>query len=688
LRSSAERVASYRQRQREAGAPDSSRRPSQARQDAKRRYKRARRAAWRSRPFCGCDGEGAGTDELGRQLYMLFRMGDRELFTGEPLTTRQILRFICDHPPDQILVGFAFGYDVTMILRDLSETQCKRLFAPRQFGPGRSSFTWFHEFEIDYLPRQYFRVRRVRYRIDPETRQERRVVIKGSTRTIYETFGFFQKPFAKVLNEFEVGTASEREQIAYDKSRRGSDDWQIGDDERAYCAMECRFLTELMDKLRGYCDEANIKPKSWSGAGRLAAALHEREATIRADLIETLVPPGVLDYANFAYYGGRFEVTRTGSIDGPIWEYDIRSAYPAAMHDLPCLLHGAWRFGPCGKLPLSTTYCAGVRFSGGREIAAGALGALPIRSKEGYLFWPWRGGGVYWSCELAAAKNLGFRLNIGDGWIYEKQCDCRPFAWVEDLYEFRRKIGSSGPGYPIKLGINALYGKLAQRKGNGAFNNLIWAGMITAMTRAQLLEAVALATPGAVLMLATDALYTTEPLPLPVGPWLGNWEEQQLDGLFIVQPGLYWSPDRAKRKARGLPGRFFEGAGLTDEFQSTWTNFQRDRLAGRDVAVPGVSVPVPGFVGLRLAHSRGAYSTAGRWIDDRRQISFDWRNKRAGGTWRDGAIVTAPKLGAHSQLSLPHRDFLKAGGNEPWEAARLQLDEQPDFVDLSAPWSD
>lgn len=72
-----------------------------------------------SKPFTGCDGEGCGKDELGRQLYMLFRMGERELFTGHHLRTEELLNFICDHPANEILVGFAFGYDVTMILRDL-----------------------------------------------------------------------------------------------------------------------------------------------------------------------------------------------------------------------------------------------------------------------------------------------------------------------------------------------------------------------------------------------------------------------------------------------------------------------------------------------------------------------------------------------------------------------------------------
>src|SRR5690606_13414630 len=94
-------------------------------------------------------------------------------------------------------------------------------FMPRQFGQGFSPFTYYKEFDIEYLPKQYFRVRRVRIERDGEGR-ERRVVVKGSTRTIYETFGFFQKSFVKIIGEFEVGTEAARTSVAADKARRES----------------------------------------------------------------------------------------------------------------------------------------------------------------------------------------------------------------------------------------------------------------------------------------------------------------------------------------------------------------------------------------------------------------------------------------------------------------------------------
>jgi len=99
--------------------------------------------------------------------------------------------------------------------------------------------------------------------------------------------------------------------------------------------------------------------------------------------------------------------------------------------------------------------------------------------------------------------------------------DCRPFDWVRALYEERRRIGSNTRGYPLKLRLNSLYGKMAQRCGRGPYYDAVSAGLITAITRARLIEALA-QDPQSVVMLATDALFSMQPLALDIGPDLGQ----------------------------------------------------------------------------------------------------------------------------------------------------------------------
>jgi DNA polymerase type B, organellar and viral len=678
--SSAARVAAYRARQKAKGEPDTTRRN---RRSEKKAWKQRRRSA---RIFTGCDGEGAGTDELGRQNYLLFRMGERELYTGARLRTEELLEFICDHPRGETLVGFFFGYDVTMILRDLPDAQKARLFEKKTFGEGKSPYVWFQDFDIDYLPKQYFRVRRIKRIYDPATGRSKRVGVPGSARTIYETAGFFQKSFLKVIEEFNTGTPEERELIRVSKLRRGDDEWQIDQTERDYCAVECRLLADLMEQLKVNCEAAGILPRTWNGAGKLAKALLASHDAPRAKAVEEWVPQEVRDLANMAYYGGRFEITRTGNIKEKVYEYDIGSAYPDAMRQLPCLKHGFWMEMDAAHLrKFKGIFVAAIQFKHDAENeGSGQLGTLPIRSKEGHLYWPLRGAGVYWSHEIRSAERRGCHVRYKSGWTFHTECDCKPFDWIEPLFDYRKSIGKSGPGYPIKLGLNSLYGAQAQRVGTGQYANMVYAGLTTAITRARLNDAIALA-PGHVVMVATDAVYAVKPLPLALGDKLGDWELAVLEGLFIVQPGLYWCPERRKRKSRGLSGRFFEEPGRTESFENAWQDYMAAERSSLGWSFPAVSVPVPGFIGLKLAQARGKPQLAGTWVADSRLISFDYSNKRSGHRPENGYFVTGIKHGSAGLVSLPHRDFLAAGGAEPWEAARLMLEEQPEFVDLGPP---
>jgi DNA polymerase type B, organellar and viral len=683
---SAQRVRSYRERRKANGEPDVTR--ANAKQRYKKWYDTHNMDRRLNTPFIGCDGEGAGVDHLGRQNYMLFRMGNRELFTGRPLGTYEILDFICDEPSGSILVGFAFGYDVTMILRDLSEERQRRLLAPRVFGEGKSPFTWWQDFDIDYLPRQFLRVRRIRRYTDDEG-IERREAVKGTTRTIWETFGFFQKSFAKCLESFAVGTPELRASIAATKGRRGNVDWTITDLEREYCGMECDMLAELMNKLRQYCADADIHPRSWSGAGKLAEALHKKHGTLRAPkkIEEMLWPQPVDDWANIAYYGGRFEITKVGLIKNPVYEYDICSAYPAAMRGLPCLVHGAWNYSDSRSLPDAEIYVADIEYT--RRLWAdipGSLNGFPCRSKKGSLVWPRSSSGVYWSYEIRSAVELGHQVKCNGAWVYERRCDCDPFHWVEPLYNYRKSIGSQGAGYPIKLGINSLYGKLAQRKGVGVYNNMIWAGLITSKTRALLNSAIKLA-PYDIVMIATDAVYSTAELPLDLGGSLGQWEVTRFDdGLFIVQPGLYWSPDKKKRKSRGLSGRFFEERGRTEAFEQAWDNYMTAQNSQLDVPFPQVPVDFDNFIGLKLALARNKPELAGTWLPSIRAMSFDYTKKRRRQDLCDGHITTYDYV--KMARTLPHRDFIALGGADTLDIAKLELQDQPDYIDLGPPWSD
>lgn len=644
------------------------------------------------RPFVGVDGEGCGKDRKGRQHYMLFRIGDQEFYTGKPLQLVELLNFICESPPEPMMIGFSFGYDATQILRQLPPDRLMNGGVDPATGevkrgsgifdepliPGNPWITFFEDFGIEYIPNRKLWVCRLEPFVRPDGRVSRRVM-KESGRTIWDCYRFFRRTFLDSLKVFDVGREHWPALAAMKAKRR--DFSAITPEIRDYCALECRLLAELMERFRELTHSAGLRPNSWSGAGQLASYLHRKNATPLAPLVQFHIPKACRQMAMKALFGGRFEITRIGRVDEPVYEYDQNSAYPSAMRNLPCVWHGKWHEADGAQLVDATLqgrlFLAAVEFDHPSDLA---VCGLPIRNKEGSVYWPRRGKGVYWSCELRAARRLGATIRLSHGWIYENRCECHTFNWIEALYVERKLAGISGE--PIKLALNALNGKFLERRyGLGTYYNPLWAGLVTARTRAAMVDA-ARHDPASVVMFATDALYSTKPLPLPISEELGDWKQELHPSLFIVRPGLYWSPE--KLRTAGLSSSVF--APYAAKFEKEWRYYRH--LMGDLIEQTHlmVSVPIEVFTSLRYAviglHDA---SEAGKWFVENggkgRAISFGWWNKRANPYWQGEMVLTTPRDGAPDVESA---DFDPSRADE-LDRDRLIYEDQPDHLDLSHP---
>lgn len=703
------------QRERERLRKREARKNSTPAQRDRERVRERSRGRKKIRPFIAIDGEGGGIDSLDRQNYLLMVAsgitgGEEHIRhrNGTALSIIDCLEFILSLPANHILVGYGIGYDATQILRGIKPPTLRRILNPPQTknGPG---YTYWSDYAISYQQGQYLRIARVdRSGPKPEIK-------KGSSRTIYETIGFFQSAFVNAITDWTIGTEEERDKIAATKSRRNEFS-KLTPEIVDYCKLECRYLAMLMTEFREVCTAAGIEPRQWSGAGWLAAALLDKHGVPKRPLtakeIEALAdkkpsknskPPRLRRpernrefevAANHAYYGGRFEISRIGLIPGPIYQYDLRSAYPAAMLQLPCPLDTRWVHRPrASRLPEGELYLAKISFSH----PDGPWCGLPFRQNGG-LFWPFQGTGWYWSLEIEAAQqHLGAEIAaVHDLWIARFECSCRPFDWVQGIYEERRRIGSKTRGYPLKLGLNSLYGKMAQRCGRGPYHDAVAAGLITAITRARLIEAIGY-DPGAVLMLATDAVFSTRPLALDTGERLGQWEEKVWPDLFIAKPGVYWSPSDLKEsvKSRGAPRSVIgPAAPRFHDLFAEWMELMRQPGAMESVLkerlIPSIPVSVRVFYGCRLALARGKPWLAGKWEDVTRHESFEWKTKRDARRVMlgDGYIRTYPPLISMLAESEGYKpadfDTLLDISEESGDIGKIDentlLEAMPDFV--------
>jgi hypothetical protein len=205
-------------------------------------------------------------------------------------------------------------------------------------------------------------------------------------------------------------------------------------------------------------------------------------------------------------------------------------------------------------------------------------------------------------------------------------------------------LGTSTKGYPLKIALNSLYGKRAQRSGSGPYHDVVEAGLITAITRAQIIAAVG-QNPEAVVMVATDAVFSTRPLQLDLGNGLGQWEEKPWPDLFVAQPGVYFSPAKLRDssdaavgigdgvKSRGVKRSVIGKAApqFLQTFEEWFELIQGPgalELVFKERQIPFVPVTVRLFYGNRLSLARGKPWLAGRWSDETRCESFEWDTKR------------------------------------------------------------
>lgn len=460
-------------------------------------------------PFLAVDGEACEDDYV-----LMHRTGSHPLTDVRPggLHSVACLEFLLQAPKPSIQVCFGLGYDVNNWLRDVPKATLARLWETQQCH--------WRDYRIEWVPKCWFIVSH----------------ISGRSAKVYEVFGFFQSSFVKALEAWEIGAP---EEIRRMKAERGS--FRRADLEAVtrYCALECDYLVELMGALRSACGDAGFLPSSWHGAGAAAAALlkaHDVASYHRHDL-ELTSEHVAEDVVQGAYYGGRVELLHQG-VHHHVIAADIKSAYPAAMVELPSLKgarlnkrvafdperFGVWRVS--WSCPKGTT-----------------IAPFPVRVKQS-IFYPLSGEGTYHTVEVAAALALGYPIDVHWGWVLDgPQTKVRPFEWIPRVFDKRAQYKAEGRAAEkaIKLALNSCYGKLAQGPSKFVptpqFQSYLWAGHITAATRAKVLTAAALADDP--IMIATDGIYAKGFTGLGEGGGLGTWEQGEVDKLFAAQAGVY-----------------------------------------------------------------------------------------------------------------------------------------------------
>lgn len=692
------------------------------------------------RPIIGIDGEGWNIGDrqseidkevvrdLGRNhVYGLMVAADEtgkrwELANaGSRLGTKQVLHWLFKLPPNRLIVAYSFKYDLTKMLEDLPD---ELLYWLNHVEDDDKRDVEWEGFHISYLAGKFT----VRY--------------GGKQRVIWDFFKFYATSFVNSLKTWKV-SLDVVEQIKAMKDKRGEFKPSELPDIARYCYNECVALSKLARKLIESLTAVQLDlDGKYHGAGSVGGALLKR---LGADVInietKAAIPDKMKDPLKRAFFGGRFETSKCGSIVQPSFEYDISSAYPYQMCFIPCMKQhcGTWRRTK-NRRDLDEIQVALVHYElRDRPTREMAWGPFPFRLTDGTIVFPHTsGGGWAWLAEYLEGEAGWDNVQFVEAWIWVGHCNHEPpFKEMAQLYIERNRLGKNGPGLTVKLGINSGYGKTAQTVGKAQYQNWIWAGMITSGCRAQLLYLMRMHDDMShIFMLATDGLYSTESLTTPTpkdtgtGPEflrdpdgnpkncpLGGWEKNPLpDGMFVIRPGIYfklnhdrqcatcdtpltrgqWTCPKCKAKgddskvrSRGIGARemtlsreqiisHYERSEGKEPF-----SFALERFCGMKTSTGArlTSTVTPNGVRERLYYRRPYY---GRWCVRHHDLSFDPRPKRG-----DGFALRGLPEPEFDTMSAPYAKATAeeiAEGKAAAETAGAMLDaeemlEQPDYLD-------
>lgn len=562
------------------------------------------------RDVIGIDGEGI-TDPDGSHRYTLLAASPNKAIERHDLSTVECFDFLLSLPREALKVGFSINYDVNMWLRDIPADHLKELL--------EAEALYWKTYKIKYIPHKQTII---------SDQHGRRV-------HIYDVFGFFQCSFVKALEDWKITNRATVEAIAAMKELRGTFTDVQRHAVKRYCLDECNLLVDLMQRLVAATNRAQIPCRNWYGVGALASGLLQKHGMKR---YVGAAPLYLHDQILAGYYGGRFEIGMSGNV-GPVHVYDIKSAYPSVARSLPCLAHV--RYQNVRQYDSTKLALWHVRWDVDEHTR---WAPFPWRDDHYGIHYPTNGEGWYWDQEVDAAMRLHPKgIQVIEGVQIVKQCEHKPFAFIDDVYAERQRLEALGDyaNKTLKLALNSLYGKTAQSIGHGCkkhtqekvkdcfacmnakrppYQSYVWAGRITSGTRAQILHAIRQA-PRDIMSIATDSVVSRIPLELVVGRGLGEWDHAHYEECFLLQPGIY-------RLRNPCPNNYQEEhcehiAIRTRGFGKFETNFQ---LIVDDFLTNPFGehrYMATRFVGLASAMCRTDYRQYWRkWITAERKISF------------------------------------------------------------------
>ncbi|WP_415281117.1 DNA polymerase [Candidatus Nitrososphaera sp. FF02] len=384
---------------------------------------------------------------------------------------------------------------------------------------------------------------------------------------------------------------------------------------RNYCFMDCEMTKRLGEKwLELYHRAAGFYPLRLLSSGYLV----EKAMVYRGLAFPKFgsIPYAIQELAYRAYSGGRFEMFKRGFI-GRAYLYDVNSAYPDKIGNLPDLTDGEW---------VSSTTIDPDAALGFFKIVTNVpdtkyVSPFPFRANHNLVF-PAGKFVTYATIEELRACNSDWYEILKSWQFIPNDHNYHPYKdFIDEYYAKKTELKEKGDPLhmPFKTMLNSIYGKTGETilKGRsriiGHFFMPVIFAHITGATRAQLYRYVMQnGLEKDVVFMATDSVCTTRNLGMG-SPKLGDFAlKQSADDLFCIQNGINrWN---RKWKERGIGMR----NGKSVE------NFEIAECDGRLYMM----LKVDRVTNLKSAIIQNKISEIGAFREDKRKIDLNGDSKR------------------------------------------------------------
>ena len=490
-------------------------------------------------------------------------------YENESPSFQSIFNFfsLCKMSPKTLFVAYNLKFDAEVLLKSLGEKMLTKFYRDDKFQGE------YDGYKIKYIPKKFLSIQK-----DKETLMffDALQFFIGSGVDGKTDLNSVAKLWLGQQKEYD-GKYKSKIFPAYHKIT--SDEWvKIVQ----YCYKDACLVKNLMDKWVGiFHDNFKFYPDKYYSAGYLTSQYYKTQLQEFYSFND--VPYVVNELAYNCYFGGHFEIFQRGGLKN-IHHYDIKSAYPHAMTQLPDITNGKWKRLKTAR----DIFRADLGFFEiETEVNENYLAPFLLRQLNGLVICPT--GKIRTHVTLdelkIALQHYDTKINIVSGYVFKSHTnDKTKFnSLINSMYKMRMNQTNEGQKYVYKVLLNAGYGKFAQTKPEirGLFNPVICA-YITGHCRAKLLDAVK-KNKNDIVMLATDGIFSTKPIHIKTGKNIGEFAYQFHPEMKLIQAGVYATntlgDKTLKAHSRGFALKIIEN-GITHIFDFDETQIKYDETHG------------------------------------------------------------------------------------------------------------